>query len=105
MSNDRETKESPLVHGPDEAIAYGITTTPWGSSPTNVSVVVWDITSPHNPTDVTGTTTTGAASVASDVITTPKISSLTLDNTYRVDVKFDASDGNTYEPYFILVCR
>ena len=50
MNTDiRKVKESPLVQGVDERIAYTLTTTPWGSSPSSPSVVVKD----EDGTDVT----------------------------------------------------
>lgn len=104
MSNIREVIESPLLQGKDESIAYTITTTPWGSTPASLSMVVYDITDGVE-TDVTSTTTTGSISAASDVITTKRIQSLTSGHDYRVEVRFTDSGSNTWEPYFILQCR
>ena len=60
----RAVQESPIVQGEDEIITYDLTTTPWGSSPTNVTVKVYDITDGAE-TDVTTTIIpTGEASVS-----------------------------------------
>ena len=40
MSATRRVKESPLYQGVDEQIAYTLTITLWGNSPTSVSVVM-----------------------------------------------------------------
>jgi len=105
MSSKRECQESPVEQSPDESLAYGVTTTPWGSGPTSVSVVVWDVTDGNSPSDVTGSVTTGSQSVAGDVITTKRIQSLTVGNQYRVDIEFTDEDSNTHECYFIIYCR
>jgi len=100
MTVSREVKESPLLQGADEQIAYQLTTTPWGSTPTSVDVKCYDITTGAR-TDVTSTNMTGTASVAGDVITCPKLTALTAGSTYRVEVKF-TSGGNVWEAYFIV---
>lgn len=83
--------------GEDEEIYYSITTTNWGSSPTDVGVVVKD----EDGTDVSAGVTSGSASVAGDVITLPKIKSLTADTLYRVEISFTAS-GNVFEAFFLI---
>lgn len=101
----RECLESPREQSPDEAIAYSVTTTPWGSSPGTIVLVVWDITDGNNPVDVTSSVTTGANSASGDVITTKRIGSLTVAHSYRVDVKFTDGNSNTFECFFVLHCR
>lgn len=96
-TNDRRIAESPLYQGEDEEVIYNIRATPWGSSPTNISVVVKD----SGGSDVTSTVTTGSASVVGDVITLPKIHSLTDGEDYRVEVKFTVS-GNVFEAWTAL---
>lgn len=84
--------------GIDEQIAYSITTTKWGSSPTSPSVVVKDVTAAL--ADVTATVMpTGTASAAGDVITLPKLKSLTVDHIYRIEVQFTIG-GNLFECWF-----
>lgn len=93
----RQVNEGRQIQGVDEKVVYSITTTPWGSGPINVSVTVKDVTA--NLLDVTASVTTGSPSVSGDVVTLPKIQSLTVRHLYRVEVKFDVQ-GNTLEPYF-----
>lgn len=105
MSSRRECIESPKEQSPDEAIAYAITTTAMGSSPTGVSMVVWDITDENYPVNVTVTTTEGSQTVVGDVITTKRITSLTVGHKYRADVLFTDSSSNVHECFFIVYCR
>lgn len=100
MTVSREVKESPLLQGADEQIAYQLTTTPWGSTPSGVAVTCFDITTGAR-TDVSSTNLSGSATVLGDVITCPILKSLTAGNTYRVEVKF-TSGGNVWEAYFIV---
>lgn len=100
MPVSREVKEGVQLQGKDEIIAYELTTTPWGSSPTNVAVTLWDVTA-ATWTDVSSTMLSGAASVAGDVITTPLVTGLTAGSTYRLEVKF-STGGNTLEAYAII---
>ena len=102
MTTIREAKEGMQYQGVDEKIAYTITTTPWASAPTSVSVKVFDITTDGTRTDVTTTVMpSGSASVVGDVITLPLLQALTVNKTYRVEVQFTVS-GNVFEPYFIV---
>lgn len=100
MAVTREVKEGNLEQGKDEIIAYTLTTTPWGSSPSSVVVTLWDITSPAW-TEVTSTMLSGAASVLGDVITTPLVTGLTAGNVYRLEIKF-STGGNTLEAYAVI---
>lgn len=100
MAISREAKESKLVQGADEQIAYLLTTTPWGTSPTSIEVKCFDVTRGIR-TDVSSTCLSGSASAAGDIITTPLVKSLTPDSVYRVEVKFTCS-GNIFEAYFII---
>lgn len=94
---DRRIKESPLYQGEDEQVAYSLTTTPWGSSPTNVSVVVKD----EDGNNVTSSVTSGNASVVGDVITLPMIQGLTAGEDYRVEIKFTIG-GNVMETWVVI---
>jgi hypothetical protein len=104
MAGSRQTAESPVIQGADESIAYSITTTPWGSTPTSVTMVVWDITDADVPVDVTSTVVTGSISTSGDVITTKRIRLLTLGHKYRVEVLFTDSNSNIWEPFFVIDC-
>jgi hypothetical protein len=93
-ADDREFNESPLYQGEDERIAHSVTTTPWGSSPSGVSVVLKD----SDGTDVSATHLTGSSSISGDVITLPTMHSLTADERYRLEVKFTVA-GNEVEAW------
>lgn len=94
MTVSRKIIESPLIQGSDEQISYTLTTTPWGSSPGSVTVVIKDA----NGTDVSATCLSGSASVSGDVITTPKVIGLTPGSKYRMEIKFTIS-GNVLEAW------
>ena len=104
MAGSRQCAESPVIQGADESIAYGITTTPWGSTPTSLSMVVWDITDTDLPVDVSVTVVTGTITAAGDVITTKRIRLLTLGKKYRVEVLFTDANSNIWEPFFVIEC-
>lgn len=93
MTIKREVIESPITQGVGESLAYPVTTTPWGSSPTSVVVKLYE-----GATDRSATMLSGSASVLGDVITTPKVTGLTAGHEYRLEVQFTCS-GNTYETY------
>jgi hypothetical protein len=97
--------ESPVKQSPDESIAYQITTTPWGSTPSAVAMYVYDISTPGVETDVTSTVVQGSTSTSGDVITTKRIRLLTAGKTYRCDVQFTDSDSNIWECSFKILCR
>lgn len=92
MAGKREIKESPLMQGIGERIAYTLTTTPWGSTPT--SPVVKLKTCP-DLIDVSSTKLNGSASANGDVITTPLIIDLQDGKEYRLEITFVCS-GNTF---------
>lgn len=95
----REIKESPIWQGVDEQIAYTLTTTPWGSTPTSPTVVIKDSTG----ADVSGTVMpSGSPSVAGDVITTPIVKSLTAGARYTMEIKFTIS-SNVFECFAVLI--
>lgn len=102
MANIRGVAEGTQYQGADEELAYSVTTTNWGSSPTNVAVKAYD---EHTGTDVTTTVfPTNSPSVAADVITLSPLKALTLGNSYRIDVKFTDSDSDIWELFFIVKC-
>lgn len=92
MAKKREVVET-LSQGEDEEISYSVDTSPWGGSPTGVSVVVKD----ENGTDVTSTVMpVNSPTVNVDTITLSALKSLTAGVTYRIEVKF-SSGGNVLE--------
>lgn len=102
MSEQRTILEGPQPQGEDEKVAYKFTSTPWGSSPSNISMVVKD----KDGVDVTGAVTSGDIGVDGDVITLKQIEDLTLAGTrYRVEVQFTAGAGAPYEMYFFIDCE
>lgn len=100
MAVSREIKESPLLQGADEIIAYQLITTPWGSTPSSVEVKCFDVTAGARE-DVTSTNLSGSASVNGDTITCPLLQTLTAGKTYRLEIKFVIS-GNTFEAYAVI---
>lgn len=105
MAAPREVNESPLYQGANEALAYNLTVTPWGVTPTNVVLTVTDITTAESPVDVTATTLSGSTSIVGNVITTKRLSGLTLTRKYRLDMRFTDADSNTWEAFAIILCR
>ena len=87
-SSTRRAIQGRQPQGIGEEIAYSLTTTPWGSSPTLASFAVLDITTALPGTDVTSTVAPGTPTVAGDVITTPLIQDLTVGHIYRVELGF-----------------
>ncbi len=98
MASSRKFKESPMPQGPGEIVAYLLTTTPWGSSPTSPVVTI-----KQNGLDITSDVTSGSASVSSDVVTTPLIQNLTAGKEYRIEVLF-VTGGNTFVAHGIIKC-
>ena len=98
MAVSRQVKEGRQKQGTDEAIYYKLTTTPWGSTPTSTAAATYDITG-GGRTDVTSTVMSGSTSVTDDIITLPKLSTLTAGHLYRVEVKFTVS-SNIFECFF-----
>lgn len=94
----REVIGGKRVQGIDESIAYTLTTTPWGSTPTSISVKAYETPA---MTDVSATVLSGSASVTGDVITLPLLGNLVEGQEYRVEVKFTCS-GNIFEAYFFV---
>lgn len=99
MTAQREIKEGLQPQGVHESIVYSLTTTPWGSTPSSISVKVFSISTSGVRTDVTSTVMpTGSASAVGDVISLPALTALTAGTLYRVEVKFTCS-GNIFEPF------
>mgnify|MGYP000938083784 CR=1 FL=1 len=97
MTIKRHVIPSLLLQGVNERIAYLITTTPWGSNPTDITVAAY-----CDGKDVTATVLTGAASVEGDAITLPALHSLTAGSVYTIPVKFVVK-GNTVEAIVTVV--
>lgn len=100
----REVLEGMRTQGPNEQIAYSVTTTAWGSSPSSVACYLYDVTDQSTDVSVTSTKLSGSVSTGGDVITTPKVISLVLGHMYRLDVRF-TSGGNVYEAIVRIKCE
>jgi len=94
----RQIKESPLAQGEDEQIAYSLTTTPWGSTPTSVAITMKSV---PGLSSLGTANLTGSASVNGDVITTPVVHGLTAGAQYRMEIKF-TSAGNIFEAWALI---
>lgn len=105
MAIPREVNESPVYQGANEGFPYALTTTPWGSTPASLTNYLWDITDADNPVDVSSTLLSGAASASGDIFTTKKVSGLTLNHNYRLDMRFTDSASNVWEAYLLIKCR
>ena len=99
MSDKRQVVEGIQGQGEDEQIYYVLDVSNYGDDPTNVVVVVKDMSDGGKV--VTDDVTTGSASVSDNEITLPKIHGLTAEHTYRVEVKCTIS-SNVFEPYFYI---
>lgn len=95
----REIKESPWEQGVEEVRPYVLTTTPWGGSPSNAVVKLYEGAA---LTDVSATKLTGAASIVGDDITTPAVTGLEDGKRYRLEIKYTIG-GRTEEAYGWIV--
>jgi hypothetical protein len=98
----REIKEGKQEQGIEEEITYTLAVpTSWGTptgTPTVKGYSTNEVTGAY--TDVTSTIfPVGAASVLLQVITLPEMKALTADVLYRVEVKFETSQGDILEAY------
>jgi hypothetical protein len=99
MTTSRKVKEDDVFQGAEEKIAYDLTTTPWGSSPTNVVVECYDVT---NGGRISGSANlSGVASVSGDVITLPILENLIPNKRYRLEIEF-VCGGNTFRTFQII---
>jgi len=102
MKSILEVKEGTQYQSAGETLVFTITTTNWASTPTSPTAVVYDES--NLDTDVTTTVMpSGSHSVATDVITLKPLTALTVDHTYRVEVKF-VIGSNTWECFFKVIC-
>lgn len=98
----REIVEGLQVQGAEEEITRSLTVpASWGTPTGTPTVKVYSHSESTGAyTDVTSTVMPlGAASVAGQVITLPELKALTEDVLYRVEVKFDTSEGNVLEAF------
>ena len=93
MTITRQVVEGRQAQGASERVAYQLTTTPWGSSPSAPTCKLYDVTLDAR-TDVSSHSLSGSASAVGDVITTPLVIALTAGNLYRLEIQF-VTGGNT----------
>lgn len=99
----REVTEGVQVQGVNEEIAYQLTTTPWGGSPSSISVAVFSGLAHLN--DVTTLVMpAGTASATGDVITLPVLKDLSRGELYRVRVTF-TSGGSIRSAWFDVLAQ
>jgi len=91
--------ETGLKQGADEEIAYTLTTTPWGDSPSSVSVTAYDMSDSFAV--VTDDILEGDPSSDTTSITTPVVLDLVAGHKYRIEIMF-TTGGNILECYFEL---
>lgn len=104
MSSKREVVESPQEQGEDERIAWTLTTTPWGGSPSSPTCVLKLIDPSGDMTNVTATNVTGSPSISTDNITSGIVHSLVANSKYRLEFKW-VSGSNTLESYLIIFAK
>ncbi len=96
-----EVIEGIQAQSADEEIIYSVTTTNWGSDPSNVSVVAYE---EGNPEPVTDTVfPVNSPVIVEDTITLSPLKALTAGKAYRIEVKF-TSGSNVFECYFRVHC-
>jgi hypothetical protein len=94
-ASDRVVAQGLQYQGIGEKLPYSFATTPWGSSPTSITVAVLDKTT--NYEDVTETVMpdyTGPLTPSGDTITLPKLESLTVEHLYQIEVSFTAEGAD-----------
>ncbi len=96
MSIVREVKESPLIQGVDEIIAYVVDTSKWPGSGavSSANSLIYDV----DGNEVSSTYMTGTSSVSSADITTAQVTSLVNGARYKLEVKWTKS-SNVQECY------
>lgn len=101
MTVKREVIESPMAQGENEVITYTIDVTPWGNSPTDISVIAYEMDG-TDKTDVTeDVMPTGGPTVDENIITLPPLLGLIAGTRYRIEVLFTCS-GNVFETFCII---
>lgn len=91
------------VQRPSEVISYTVDTTNVAASPTLSTTIAKDITDLSSVTVRTTGVLSGSGSVSGNVITLPKLQSLTDGQKYRIIAQW-TSAGNTYQDYFDVIC-
>lgn len=107
MTDTKRTFQRMLSQGEDEAISYYFSSTPWGTTPTSVSVKVFDVTDAESKADwddVTATVMpTNTPTASGNTITLSKLRSLTDAHVYRIEVKFSVPELGDCEAYGFII--
>lgn len=100
--SERYIVEDRIAQGQNEQIVYALDTTPWGGSPTGVSVKAYTVSIDGVYADVTSTVfPTNAPTVSGDDITLSPLRNLTAGTLYRIETRF-TSGGQIYEPLMMI---
>lgn len=101
MSSEREVVESPIEQGEDEARAYTITTTPWGTGTLSAtSCTLWDVTE-RTWVDKSSTMLTGSISSTATTFTSKRVTGLVAGHLYRLEWLFDI-DSDTNQAFLMI---
>ena len=98
---NQEVIEGLQTQSAEEEIIYKITTTNWGSNPTNVSTTAFDETVKEVCTN--SAFPENEPTVDGDIISLSPLKSLIKNRTYKIEVKFK-TDGNVFECFFRVGC-
>lgn len=88
---------------PDEQVVRAVDVTPWGDSPSSVTTAVYRVDKTSSA-DVTADVVSGSASVASNVITTPTVQSLTDGKLYHLELTFVLGSNPALQVYWEITC-
>lgn len=101
MANRREILEGRQEQGAEEEITYTLTVpATWGTPTGTPTVKAYTYSVDVGYTDVTATVIpAGSASVNGQVITLPEIKSLSDGVYYRIEIKFNTTEGDVKEAF------
>lgn len=107
MASVREIKNGRQEQGADEEIVYTLTVpSTWGVPTGTPTVTAYSVSGYETYTDVTSTLfPSGTPSIAGQVITLPVCKGMTVNTTYRIEVKFSTTGGSIFEPYALIDCK
>lgn len=94
--NIHEVLEGIQEQSTAESVSYIVNTLPWGGTPTNPVIDIFD--EEDLTTSLSSTHLTGSATVNGDNVATKVVGSLVEDVIYRMTVQF-VSNGNTLQGY------
>jgi hypothetical protein len=106
MADERDARTPTRIQGKDEEIFYGLDCEDVGSAAgaiTNPATTAWLLIDGEETSDESVTVLTGAPSVTDQIITLPKLHSLTEGEQYRVKTLF-TKDGHRLLGRFEVHC-